>query len=320
MWPGPVAVTFCAGILISQFLWYNFIFLAGVLRSVDLPILIFIFGPIVNFLWLMAWLSYCRAHCSDPGRIPESFTEFVKKTGLPPTPSRHEWQPAKATFCKKCQIVRPERAHHCSVCGVCVLRMDHHCPWTANCVGQRNYKFFFLLGVYGFSGCMIELLTMSPWLIRCLTGFDIFTATRDFTWRFHVLKWEGALFFAGAFIAAFVTFLLGFMVKEHYPNVSNNNTTIEENYENMPNPYDQGSCLDNFAEVFGQCGFDWFLPILPCRPVSDGVSFAKSNEYLPEEIDVDEIDFDDPDEPPEELWYERYRPDMAGQAPPTWYQ
>merc|ERR1712118_22029 len=90
-----------------------------------------------------------------------------------------------------------------------------------------------------------------------------------------------------------------------FPEVSRGNTTIEENYDNMPNPYDQGSCMDNFAEVFGQFGPDWLLPMAPCRPVTDGVSFAKSNEYLPPDLEPDEIDFDDEDDPPEDLWYYR---------------
>jgi len=313
--PGPVAVCCCAALLVVLCLGYNLIFLAGVLPDVGLKWLIIPFAPLFNFLWAMTWVSYWRAHCSDPGRIPVGFGDFVKKTGIAVAQSAHEWQPGKATSCKKCDLVRPERAHHCSVCGYCVLRMDHHCPWTANCVGQKNYKYFYLLGLYGFTGCLTFILTTLPWSIYSLTGYYIFSGKSNNDWRFNVLKWEGALLACCEFFSLCACFLLGLMLKEHSPNVMRGNTTIEENYENMPNPYDQGSCMDNFAEVFGQCGPDWIFPIAPCNPKTDGISFAKSNEYLPEDLEPDDIDFDDEDDPPEDLWYYRYQPDVANPVP-----
>lgn len=46
-------------------------------------------------------------------------------------------------FCKSCNIWRPPRAHHCRVCDGCVETQDHHCVWLNNCVGRRNYCYFY---------------------------------------------------------------------------------------------------------------------------------------------------------------------------------
>ena len=46
--------------------------------------------------------------------------------------------------CRKCGVERShDRINHCSRCDRCVEYMDHHCLFTDNCIGKRNYRFFF---------------------------------------------------------------------------------------------------------------------------------------------------------------------------------
>ena len=47
-------------------------------------------------------------------------------------------------FCIDCLVEIPIRAKHCKSCNKCVATFDHHCTWIANCIGEKNKKYFIL--------------------------------------------------------------------------------------------------------------------------------------------------------------------------------
>jgi hypothetical protein len=92
-------------------------------------------------------------------------------------------------------------------------------------------------------------------------------------------------------LSLMVALLLASLLSAHVPLAFQNMTTIEENYDNMPNPFDYGpnqkGKLDNLSQVFGAFGVDWFFPLDPWHPTSDGVSYPRpSDPMIPQPMDL----------------------------------
>ena len=47
------------------------------------------------------------------------------------------------SLCAFCEVIRAPRSRHCNLCGRCVDRFDHHCPWVNNCIGRKNFVWFY---------------------------------------------------------------------------------------------------------------------------------------------------------------------------------
>ncbi|XP_073983254.1 palmitoyltransferase app isoform X1 [Rhodnius prolixus] len=142
--------------------------------------------PIVGaVLFIFVMSSLLRTSFSDPGVIPRATPDeaaYIEKqievpnstnsTTYRPPPRTKEitvrGQTVKLKYCFTCKIFRPPRASHCSLCDNCVERFDHHCPWVGNCVGKRNYRYFYMfivslafLCVFILAGAVTHLILLT---------------------------------------------------------------------------------------------------------------------------------------------------------------
>lgn len=133
------------------------------------------------------------------------------------------------------------RSFHCSRCDHCISIHDHHCIWLNNCVGERNYRYFF---VFLFFGCITSVY------LSVLAYYHLFTYQNDHSLSFkHTLDKLPMSFFNAIYGNLILLYPLLLLIY-HIFLISTQQTTREylrnlKSKQSTSNPYDLNNIVKN---------------------------------------------------------------------------
>ncbi|CEJ56928.1 Putative Palmitoyltransferase erf2 [Penicillium brasilianum] len=250
------------------------------------------------YVFYICFSSFVHASVVDPGIMPRNVHPMPpmdrSDDPLAVGPPTNDWVMVKLAtsdvaamdvpvkYCKTCAIWRPPRCYHCRVCDNCVETLDHHCVWLNNCVGRRNYRYFFAF----VSSCTI----LSLFLIGASLAHILLYMNREgISFGSAISKWRvpWAMVIYGIIAVPYPTSLWAY----HLFLVGRGETTREYlnshkfQKQDRHRPFTQGNALTNWIAVLGRPRPPTYMQFK--RPYHEGDQryAMQKRKYLPRDVE-----------------------------------
>lgn len=250
------------------------------------------------YVFYICFSSFVHASVVDPGIMPRNVHPMPpigsSDDPLAVGPPTNDWVMVKLAtsdvaamdvpvkYCKTCAIWRPPRCYHCRVCDNCVETLDHHCVWLNNCVGRRNYRYFFAF----VSSCTI----LSLFLIGASLAHILLDMNREgISFGAAISKWRvpWAMVIYGIVAVPYPTSLWAY----HLFLVGRGETTREYlnshkfQKQDRHRPFTQGNVLRNWIAVLGRPRPPTYMQFKHPYQEGDQRYAMQKRKYLPRDIE-----------------------------------
>ncbi|KAI3378074.1 hypothetical protein SNEBB_007176 [Seison nebaliae] len=219
-----------------------------------------IYAMIVDiFISIILLSTYLFTSCMDPGIISRPMSDeifqLIQQHQLTVNDDAKLIQIAPAQiiniknvecqvkYCVTCRHYRPPRTSHCSRCDNCVERFDHHCPWVGNCVGKRNYRFFYLFLLFCSLQCIYGSAFSAYAIYIRYTEAEATNSKDNYDWLAQSIQ---------SIIVLLICLLSGFSVvglAVMHTNLAclelTTNEDIKHTFAKQSNPFSEGGRLTN---------------------------------------------------------------------------
>ncbi|KAA8645668.1 hypothetical protein EYZ11_002493 [Aspergillus tanneri] len=250
------------------------------------------------YLFFVCMSSFVHASVVDPGIIPRNLQPMPPPESDDPLaigPPTNDWVMVKLAtsevaamdvpvkYCKTCSIWRPPRCYHCRVCDNCVETLDHHCVWLNNCVGRRNYRYFF---TFVSSSTLLALFLLGASLAHVLVYRS--QEAISFGSTINKLRVPFAMAIYGAIAVPYPASLWAY----HFFLVGRGETTRE--YLNSHKfakadrhrPFTQGNIIRNWISVFARPRPPTYMQFKNPYMEGDQRLSTMKRKYLPRDVEA----------------------------------